>query len=135
MAFRAFLTVGRTLVLATDRWSEAWELNEQDVRSLPRSQLCHCGLRENADVLAAEITQFGAGHGQYVDPGAEAMMAACAPGTAVSEWVRASAAAYLTSFFPWQLHGDDAAGSWLEERLETDEEAGLIAVQWKLEQP
>ena len=88
-----------------------------------------------ANPLAIEITQFGAGHGQYVDPGAEAMMAACAPGTAGSEWVRASAAAYLTSFFLWQLQGDDAAGRWLEERLETDEEAGLIAVQWKLEQP
>jgi len=48
---------------------------------------------EAANAPAIEVTQLGAGHGQYVDPGADAMLAACAPGTADTEWVRSSSAA------------------------------------------
>jgi len=84
-----------------------------------------------ANSPAIEITQLGVGHGQYVDPGAEAMMAACAPGTAPSDWVRTSSAAYLTAFFLWQLRGEDSARSWLDARLAEDEGLGLIVVRRK----
>jgi len=86
---------------------------------------------EAANSPAMKITQLGAGHGQYVDPGAEAMMMACAPGTAAAEWVRASATAYLTAFFLWHLRGDGGALEWLDNRLAEDETSGLIRVQQK----
>lgn len=72
---------------------------------------------EAANPPAIEVTQLGAGYGQCVDPGAEAMLTACAPGTADAEWSRASSAAYVTAFFLGQLHGDSAALHWFDERL------------------
>ncbi len=86
---------------------------------------------EAANPPAIEVTQRGAGHGQYVGPGAEAMLAACAPGTADTAWVRASSASYLTAFFLGRLGGDEAALAWFDARLADDEAAGLIAVRRK----
>lgn len=80
---------------------------------------------------AIEVTQKGAGHGQYPDPGAEAMMAACAPGTADTTQVRSAAAAYLTAFFLWRLNGDDRMLAWLDARLARDVLDGLITVREK----
>jgi dienelactone hydrolase len=88
-------------------------------------------LYEAANSPAIEITQLGAGHGQYVDPGAEAAMAACAPGTVATEWVRSSSAAYLTAFFLGHLRGDTAALVWLGARLAEDEAQNRITVQRK----
>ncbi len=80
---------------------------------------------------AVEVTQVGAGHGQYVDPGGEVMLAACAPGTADGSWVRSSSAAYLTAFFLGHLAGDGEALAWLDARLTQDEASGRIAVRRK----
>jgi dienelactone hydrolase len=86
---------------------------------------------EAANSPAIEITQIGAGHGQYADPGAALILAACAPGTASAEWVRTSAAAYLTAFFLGRLKGDAAALDWLDARLAEDEAQGRIVVRQK----
>ena len=86
---------------------------------------------EAANPPAIEITQVGTGHGQYVDSGAEAMMAACAPGTAETEWVRASSAAYLTAFFLGHLTDSQEALDWLEERLAQDAANELIEMRLK----
>lgn len=86
---------------------------------------------EAANPPAIEVTQLGAGHGQYTDPGAEAMMAACAPGTADTAWVRDSAAAYLTAFFLWRLNDDARLLAWLDARLARDVTDGRIAVRQK----
>jgi pimeloyl-ACP methyl ester carboxylesterase len=86
---------------------------------------------EAANSPAIEITQRGAAHGQYVDSGAEAMLAACAPGTADTEWVRSSSAAYLTAFFLGRLREDTAALAWLDARLAADEAEGRIVVRRK----
>ena len=84
---------------------------------------------EAANPPAIEITQLGAGHGQYADPGAALILAACAPGTASAEWVRASSAAYLTAFFLGRLSGDVGALAWLDARLTDDETQGRILVR------
>ncbi len=84
-----------------------------------------------ANPPAIEITQLGAGHGQYADPGAESMLAACAPGTATADWVRSSSAAYLTAFFLGHLESDTAALAWLDARLADDEAQGRILVRRK----
>jgi dienelactone hydrolase len=86
---------------------------------------------EAANPPAIEVTQIGAGHGQYTDPGAEAMMAACAPGTASTEWVRVSSAGYLTGFFLGHLKEDAAALEWLEAQLLQDEAQRLVVVRRK----
>jgi hypothetical protein len=86
---------------------------------------------EAANAPAIEITQLGAGHGQYVDPGAEAAMAACAPGTVATEWVQSSSAAYLTAFFLGHLRGDTAALGWLDARLAEDEAQSRVTVRRK----
>lgn len=86
---------------------------------------------EAANPPAIEVTQLGAGHGQYTDPGAEAMMAACAPGTADTAWVRESAATYLTAFFLWRLYDDARVFAWLDVRLARDVIDGRIAVRQK----
>lgn len=83
---------------------------------------------EAANSPAIEITQSGAGHGQYADPGAGLVLAACDPGTAPADWVRASSAAYLTAFFLGRLGGDAGALSWLDARLADDETQKLIVV-------
>jgi dienelactone hydrolase len=88
---------------------------------------------EAAHSPAIEITQLGAGHAQYVDPGAESALAACAPGTASSEWVRSSSAAYLTAFFLGHLSGDASALAWLDARLAEDEAQNRIVVRRKQE--
>ncbi|MCX6100359.1 MAG: hypothetical protein NTV92_02840, partial [Candidatus Bipolaricaulota bacterium] len=77
---------------------------------------------EAANPPAIEITQLGAGHGQYADPGAGLILAACDPGTA-------SSAAYLTAFFLGRLGGDAGALSWLDARLAEDEAQGRILVR------
>jgi len=84
---------------------------------------------EAANPPAVEITQIGAGHGQYADPGAALILAACNPGTASAEWVRTSSAAYLTAFFLGRLSGDAGALSWLDARLAEDEAHGQILVR------
>lgn len=86
---------------------------------------------EAANPPAIEITQLGASHGQYTDPGAEAMMAACAPGTADTAWVRESAATYLTAFFLWHLNDDTRFLVWLDVQLARDVIGGRIAVRQK----
>jgi dienelactone hydrolase len=86
---------------------------------------------EAANSPAIEITQLGAGHGQYVDPGAEAAMAACAPGTVATEWVRSSCAAYMTAFFLGHLRDDTAALVWLDARLAENEAQNRITVRRK----
>jgi hypothetical protein len=86
---------------------------------------------EAANPPALEVTQRGTGHAQYVDPGAELLLAACAPGTADTDWVRASSAAYLTAFFLGHLRGDAAALAWLDARLAADEAEGRITVRRK----
>ncbi|MCX6092362.1 MAG: hypothetical protein NTX23_05805, partial [Candidatus Bipolaricaulota bacterium] len=86
---------------------------------------------EAANPPATEVTQLGAGHGQYTDPGAEAMMAACAPGAASTEWVRMSSAGYLTGFFLGHLKEDGAALAWLDAQLLADEAQDLILVRRK----
>ena len=86
---------------------------------------------EAANPPAIEVTQLGAGHGQYVDPGVEALMASCAPGTADAVWVRSSAVAYLTAFFQWWLEGDEDARRWLDARFETDEREERVLVRRK----
>ncbi len=83
---------------------------------------------EAANPPAIEITQIGAGHGQYADPGAGLILGACAPGTASAEWVRTSSAAYLTAFFLGRLGGDAGALTWLDARLAEDEAQGRILV-------
>jgi dienelactone hydrolase len=84
---------------------------------------------EAANPPAIEITQIGAGHGQYADPGAALILAACDPGTASAEWVRTSSAAYLTAFFLGRLSGDAGALSWLDARLGEDETQGRVLVR------
>lgn len=86
---------------------------------------------EAATSPAIEVTQVGAGHGQYADPGAKAMLAACAPGTVAAEWVRASSASYVTAFFLGHLAGDAESLVWLDARLTDDEARGLILVRRK----
>jgi dienelactone hydrolase len=86
---------------------------------------------EAANPPAIEVTQLGVGHGQYVDPGAEAATMSCAVGSVSDESVRASSVAYLTAFFLGHLSGDAAALEWLEARLRADEEAGRIVVRRK----
>jgi dienelactone hydrolase len=86
---------------------------------------------EAANSPAIEVTQIGAGHGQYADSGAALILAACAPGTASAEWVRTSAAAYLTAFFLGHLGGNAGALSWLDARLAEDEAQGRILVRRK----
>jgi len=80
---------------------------------------------------ALEVTQLGAGHGQYVDTTAAALVAACAPGIVDADWVRSSSAAYLTAFFQWRLQGEDDARRWLDERLEADVHEDRIVVRRK----
>jgi len=84
---------------------------------------------EAANSPAIEIAQIGAGHGQYADPGAALILAACTPGAASAEWVRASSAGYLTAFFLGRLRGDAGALSWLDGRLAEDEAQGQILVR------
>jgi len=86
---------------------------------------------EAANPPALEITQTGAGHGQYPDPGGEALLSACAPGTADSVWVRGSSAAYLTAFFLWRLTDDTRMYTWLDTRLARDVIDGRIVVRQK----
>lgn len=84
-----------------------------------------------ANPPALEITQIGAGHGQYVDAGAEVLMAACAPGTVDAAWIRSSSAAYLAAFFQWRLQGEEEARRWLDARLEEDVREQRIIVRRK----
>ncbi|MEW5827104.1 MAG: hypothetical protein AB1778_09780 [Candidatus Bipolaricaulota bacterium] len=84
---------------------------------------------ETASSPAIEVTQRGAGHGQYVDPGAEFLLSACAPGTAEAGRVRSDATAYLTAFFLGHLGTDATALEWLDARLADDEAHGLISVR------
>jgi dienelactone hydrolase len=84
---------------------------------------------EAANSPAIEITQIGAGHGQYADPGAALILAACTPGAVSAEWVRASSAGYLTAFFLGRLSGDVGALSWLDARLGEDEAQGRVLVR------
>jgi pimeloyl-ACP methyl ester carboxylesterase len=86
---------------------------------------------EAANSPAIEITQLGAGHGQYADPGAESMLAACAPGTVSDDGVRSSSAAYLTAFFLGHLGGDASALAWLDAQLLEDEAQSLVVVRRK----
>ena len=86
---------------------------------------------EAANSPAIEITQLGAGHGQYADPGAESMLAACAPGTVSDDGVRSSSAAYLTAFFLGHLGGDASALDWLDAQLLEDEAQSLVVVRRK----
>lgn len=86
---------------------------------------------EAANPPAIEVTQLGAGHGQYADPGAEAMLAACAPGTVNADWVRSSSAAYLTAFFLGHLRGDGDSLAWLDARLASDEREMRVTVRRK----
>jgi dienelactone hydrolase len=71
------------------------ELGGQSDRLIPCAPVTDNYQRfyEAANSPAIEITQIGAGHGQYADPGASLILAACAPGTVAAEWVRASSAA------------------------------------------
>ena len=84
---------------------------------------------EAANSPAIEITQIGAGHGQYADPGAALVLATCTPGAVSAEWVRASSAGYLTAFFLGHLSGDAGALSWLDARLGEDEAQGQALVR------
>lgn len=86
---------------------------------------------EAANPPAIEITQLGVGHGQYVDPGAGLLLAACARGSVPDDEVRAASAAYLTAFFLGHLAGDVEALSWLDARLAADTERGLVEVRRK----
>ncbi|MBN1858626.1 hypothetical protein JW848_05405 [Candidatus Bipolaricaulota bacterium] len=86
---------------------------------------------EAANSPAIEITQLDVGHGQYVDPGAEAATMACAVGEVPDEWVRSSSVSYLTAFFLGALMDDAQASVWLEQQLVTDEKAGRIVVRRK----
>jgi dienelactone hydrolase len=107
------------------------ELGGQSDRLIPCAPVTDNYQRfyEAANSPAIEITQIGAGHGQYADPGASLILAACAPGTVAAEWVRASSAAYLTAFFLGRLRGDAAALSWLDGRLAEDEAQRQILVR------
>jgi len=86
---------------------------------------------EAASSPAIEVTQLGVGHGQYVDPGAGLLLAACASGPVPSDEVRAASAAYLTAFFLGHLAGDGEALSWLDARLAADTEQGWVKVRRK----
>lgn len=84
-----------------------------------------------ANPPAIEITQRGAGHGQYIDPGLGPLSMLCAPGTVSGEWVRASAAAYLAAFFLGTLRGDSDARTWWDEQLANESNENLIVVREK----
>ena len=86
---------------------------------------------EAARSPAIEVTQQGVGHGQYVDPGAGLLLAACARGAIPDDDVRASATAYLTAFFLGHLLGDAWTLAWLDERLAADVGQGLVIVRRK----
>lgn len=86
---------------------------------------------EAANSPALEITQLDVGHGQYVDPGAEAATMACAVGDVPDDWVRAASASYLAAFFLGHLMPGESALSWLDARLEEQIEAGQITVRRK----
>jgi dienelactone hydrolase len=86
---------------------------------------------EAANPPATEITQLDVGHGQYVDPGAEAATMACVVGDVPDEWVQRTARAYLTAFFRGMLQNDDTAVAWLDEYLSQQETAGEILVRRK----
>ena len=86
---------------------------------------------EGANSPAIEITLIDVGHGQFVDPGAEAATMACAVGDVSDEWVRSSSAAYLVAFFLGSLADDAEASAWLEQRLVEDEDAGKITIRRK----
>lgn len=86
---------------------------------------------EAANPPAIEITQLDVGHGQYVDEGSGEEDDPCARGDVPSEWVRSSAAAYLTAFFLWTLTDSQEALNWLDERLAEDVANGLIVVRRK----
>jgi dienelactone hydrolase len=111
------------------------ELGGQSDRLIPCAPVTDNYQRfyEAANSPAIEITQIGAGHGQYADPGASLILAACAPGTASSEWVRSSSAAYLTAFFLGHLAGDASALAWLDARLAEDEAQNRVVVRRKQE--
>ena len=85
-----------------------------------------------ANPPAIEVTQLDVGHSQYVDPGANLLVAAsCAQGKVPGDWVRASSAAYLEAFFWWALKEDTTALAWLDSQLAVDESAGRIRVRRK----
>jgi len=87
---------------------------------------------EAANPPAIEITQLGAGHGQYVDPPHDLLVATvCVAGDVPSDRVRASAAAYLTAFFLDALRDAVYAADWLDRRLAEEVEAGSILVRQK----
>jgi len=86
---------------------------------------------EAANPPAIEITQLDVGHAQYVDEEAADEDDPCARGNVPSDWVRQSAAAYLTAFFLGHLTNSQEALDWLEERLAQDAANGLIEIRRK----
>lgn len=88
-------------------------------------------LYERATGAAWEVTQFGAGHMDYLDnPNCGIACAVCVPGDD-PPLARASAQAYLVLFFRAHLRGEAGAGETLATRLAEDQAAGLVRVRKK----
>ena len=88
---------------------------------------------EAAVAPAIEVTQLDVGHAQYVDEGSGQILLnlACVKGDVSGDWVRESAAAYVTAFFAGHLLNADGALDWLNERLSEDQSDGRILVRRK----